>query len=94
MRSSALHTYGPIDGNNIIAMAETFKNIKSEKGPVLVHVITKKGMGYGYSEQNPAAFHGIGPFEPESGTPLSSGISYGDVMGEALCESSRPRTAG
>ncbi len=80
---------GPIDGNNIIAMAETFKNIKSEKGPVLVHVITKKGMGYEYSEQNPSAFHGIGPFEPESGTPLSSGVSYGDVMGEALCELSR-----
>lgn len=80
---------GPIDGHNIATLIETFKNIKTANGPMLIHVVTKKGMGYGHSEQNPSAFHGIGPFEPETGEPHSSGISYGDVMGRALCALAR-----
>lgn len=80
---------GPIEGHNLLALTETFKNIKTAKGPILVHVITKKGMGYEHSEQNPSAFHGIGPFETVTGEPLSSAVSYGDVMGSTLCEYAR-----
>ncbi len=79
---------GPIDGHNIEFMIETFKNIKKSDLPTLIHVITKKGKGYEFSEHDPCVFHGIGPFEVETGDSLSdkSVPSYSEVFGAALTE--------
>lgn len=79
---------GPIDGHDIGLMIETFKNIKKSDLPTLIHVITKKGKGYEFSEQDPCVFHGIGPFEVETGDSLAdkSTPSYSKVFGAALTE--------
>lgn len=77
---------GPIDGHDLGQLIETFGKIRNSGRPVLVHVITKKGKGYEFSEKDPSVFHGIGPFEQETGSPLSGGLTYSDVFGQALCE--------
>ncbi|MEW6109152.1 MAG: 1-deoxy-D-xylulose-5-phosphate synthase [Nitrospirota bacterium] len=80
---------GPIDGHNIELLAETFKRIKPSTTPTLVHVITKKGKGYEFSEKNPCIFHGVGPFELETGSQLSSpgGLTYSAAFGKFLTDS-------
>ena len=81
---------GPIDGHRLGYLIETFQNIKKMSGPILVHVITKKGKGYPPAEKNPDRFHGISPFVIETGEPKSSSKknppSYTDVFGETLCQ--------
>ena len=76
---------GPIDGHNIELLIETLKRIKSSTSPTLVHVISKKGKGYEFSEKDPCVFHGIGPFEVETGSPISSGaVSFSAAFGKCL----------
>jgi len=76
---------GPIDGHNIELLIETLKRIKSSTSPTLVHVISKKGKGYEFSEKDPCVFHGIGPFEVETGSPITSGaVSYSAAFGKCL----------
>ncbi|MBI5632742.1 MAG: 1-deoxy-D-xylulose-5-phosphate synthase [Nitrospirae bacterium] len=78
---------GPIDGHNTELLIETFNRIKSSTSPTLVHVITKKGKGYEFSEKDPCVFHGIGPFEVETGSPLSTGsVTYSAAFGASLAE--------
>jgi 1-deoxy-D-xylulose-5-phosphate synthase len=78
---------GPIDGHNIELLIETFKRIRTTPSPTLLHIITKKGKGYTFSEQNPSQFHGIGPFKLETGTTLTdAGVVYSEVFGDALAE--------
>ncbi len=79
---------GPIDGHNIELLIETFKKIKNADSPTLIHVITKKGKGYVHSEKNPCIFHGVGPFEIETGDILSDKkfLSYSEIFGYALAE--------
>lgn len=77
---------GPLDGHNIELLIETFKKVKGSNLPTLIHVITKKGKGYEPSEKDPSQFHGIGPFELETGEPLSGGITYSDVFGRSILE--------
>lgn len=78
---------GPIDGHNTDLLIETLNRIKSSTLPTLVHVITKKGKGYEFSEKDPCVFHGIGPFEVETGSPLSSGsVTYSAAFGAAVTE--------
>ncbi|MBI5849168.1 MAG: 1-deoxy-D-xylulose-5-phosphate synthase [Nitrospirae bacterium] len=78
---------GPIDGHNTELLIETLNRIKSSTSPTLVHVITKKGKGYEFSEKDPCVFHGIGPFEVETGSPLSTGsVTYSAAFGAALTE--------
>jgi len=78
---------GPIDGHNIELLIGTLKRIKTASSPTLIHVITKKGKGYAFSEKNPSLFHGIGPFNLETGAPLNeSGSTYSEVFGDALTE--------
>lgn len=77
---------GPIDGHNIELLIETFKKIKTADAPTLVHVITKKGKGYEFSEKDPCVFHGVGPFEVETGDMISDKKipSYSEAFGEIL----------
>src|SRR5512136_2065993 len=88
-----LQYIGPIDGHRLDYLIETFQNIKKLRGPMLVHVITKKGKGYAPAEKNPSHFHGVVPFRVETGEPRSpSGgnpLSYTEVFGETLCELAR-----
>jgi|MudIll2142460700_1097286.scaffolds.fasta_scaffold17978_2 1-deoxy-D-xylulose-5-phosphate synthase len=79
---------GPIDGHNTELLIETLKRIKSSTSPTLIHVITKKGKGYEFSEKNPCGFHGVGPFELETGSQISStaNITYGETFGNFLSD--------
>jgi 1-deoxy-D-xylulose-5-phosphate synthase len=79
---------GPIDGHNLPAIRDTMNTAKQLEGPVLVHVITKKGKGYGPAERNPDKFHGIGPFEIATGQPAAKATvpTYTEVFGKTLVE--------
>lgn len=77
---------GPIDGHNLHDVVEALQLAKTSPDPVLVHVMTKKGKGYKNAEKDPNKFHGIGPFNPETGALLSSGgLTYSKVFGQT-CE--------
>jgi len=77
---------GPIDGHNIPGMKAVFKSAKQLKGPVLVHVVTSKGKGYLPAEKNPDTFHGVGPFDPETGKVIKKEgpPTYTKVFGDTL----------
>ena len=77
---------GPVDGSNIKAMRRAFAEAKRVRGPVLVHVLTKKGNGYVPAERHPARFHGITPFDIETGVPLhkQSKAHYTDVFSTVM----------
>lgn len=78
---------GPVDGHNIEKLENILKIAKEVKGPVLVHIITKKGKGYKFAEENPDKFHGISPFNTETGEKLApSKKDYSKVFGEKLIE--------
>lgn len=77
---------GPVDGHNIEDMEHLFEKVKNFNGPVLIHVLTKKGKGYSYAEDNPSKFHGIGAFNKETGEVLKSSIGYSKIFGNKLCE--------
>ncbi len=78
---------GPINGHDIALTKTVLKRAQNSHGPVIVHVITRKGKGYGPAEENPDKFHGVGPFEIETGaTPVQKGVSYTEVFGKTLCE--------
>ena len=82
------YTYlGPVDGNNIQDVEEVLKQSKTCKGPVLVHVITKKGKGYKPAEKNPSKFHGTSPFNVKNGEALKpKSKDYSKVFGDKLLE--------
>ena len=76
---------GPIDGHDIKAMAEVFIKAKEIEGPVIIHVITQKGKGYTLAEESPSKYHGIGPFDLESGElNVSPKNNYSKAFGKAL----------
>ncbi len=78
---------GPIQGHNLTQLLEVLENVRSLEGPVLVHVMTTKGKGYRPAEENPGQFHGIGPFDLQTGkakgskgAPPSYTAVFGDTM--------------
>ena len=77
---------GPVNGHNIGDMEDLFRRALLLDEPVLVHVITKKGKGYEPAEKMPQKFHGVGPFEKETGEIASKIGSYSEVFGNKLCE--------
>ena len=79
---------GPVDGSNIKEMVRVFNEAKRVDGPVLVHVMTKKGAGYLPAENNPSRFHGAEPFDIETGLPLKKKekSSYTDIIAQAMCK--------
>ncbi len=77
---------GPIDGHDIEQLCSGLEAAKKINGPVLLHVITTKGKGYGHAEKSPSVFHGISRFDVDTGEPISSGGSFSDKFGEYLCE--------
>lgn len=79
---------GPIDGHNYNELCKVLYSCKHIKGPVLLHVITKKGKGYPLAEKYPDKFHGVNPFKVDTGKPLtpSKEESYSEIVGNTLVE--------
>ncbi|MDI6731473.1 MAG: 1-deoxy-D-xylulose-5-phosphate synthase [Candidatus Margulisbacteria bacterium] len=89
--------FGPIDGHNIPLIMSTLQHAKEVEGPVIIHVLTKKGKGYPPAEKEPSRFHGTGPFEIISGKPLNgNGRSYTSVFGDTIVKIAEkdPRIVG
>ena len=70
--------FGPLDGHDLPLLVKTLKNLSLLKGPLLLHVVTKKGKGYPPAEKDPVRFHGLGPFDEPSGAAIAtpSGQTY------------------
>jgi 1-deoxy-D-xylulose-5-phosphate synthase len=83
--------FGPFDGHDLPLLIKTLKNIKTIKGPILLHVFTKKGKGYAPAEKDPVRFHGTGPFVLETGDAASKSAekSYTEVFSDTLVELAR-----
>ena len=79
---------GPVDGHDVRRLVRVLHEARRVNHAVLVHVITKKGKGYGPAEENPSRFHGTGPFEIESGAPKdkSTEDSYTDVFSKVMAD--------
>ena len=78
---------GPVDGHDLPGLISLLTSAKELNEPVLVHVVTKKGHGYRFAEEDPAKFHGIGKFNPETGITLSPKVkTFSDSFGETMIE--------
>ena len=77
---------GPVDGHDIFSVMQAVNRAKVMDGPILIHVLTKKGKGYPIAENNPERFHGIEPFDIKTGRPLKkkTAESYTDVFSRTL----------
>ena len=77
---------GPIDGHDLDRLVHVLSWARELRCPVVVHVKTVKGKGYSFAEQNPDKFHGVGPFDPETGIlRKSGGDDFSAVFGKTLC---------
>lgn len=77
---------GPIDGHNIEELETIFRKAKNIDEPVLIHVVTKKGKGYKFAEETPEKYHGVSPFNINTGVVSSITKTYSSVFGDKLCE--------
>lgn len=77
---------GPVDGHDTLELIEIFNNAKAMKGPILIHVKTKKGKGYTWAEEKPSSFHGVSPFNIHTGKSKSIAAheSFSDAFGRNL----------
>ena len=77
---------GPVDGHNMRQMMKLFNEAKRVEGPVVVHVLTQKGKGYGPASAHPDRFHGTGPFDIQTGKALQkkTAPSYTDIFSEKM----------
>lgn len=82
--------YGPVDGHDMDSLVSVLQNLREVKGPVFLHVVTKKGHGYKFAEEDPLALHAVTPFDPATGKSLKSSKSnrptYTAVFGQWLCD--------
>jgi len=81
---------GPLQGHDMRMLTNVFQQTRELEGPILVHVLTKKGKGYAPAETNPTFYHGVGCFEPETGAARKFAAcslpSYTEVFGSTLCK--------
>lgn len=81
--------YGPVDGHDLEHLVEVLEVAKATPGPVIIHVITKKGKGYEPAEKSPNKFHGTGPFDIATGKKITkpgAPVTYTEVFGKTLVE--------
>ena len=81
--------YGPVDGHDLEHLVEVLEVAKETPGPVIIHVITKKGKGYEPAEKSPNKFHGTGPFDIATGkkfTKPGAPVTYTEVFGKTLVD--------
>ena len=88
-----LNYTGPIDGHNLEVLIDTLTNVKRLEGPQFLHVVTKKGQGYAFAEDDPIAYHGPGRFDPGVGLAKPAPApdakprpTYTQVFGDWLCD--------
>ncbi|MDE1154931.1 MAG: 1-deoxy-D-xylulose-5-phosphate synthase [Acidobacteriaceae bacterium] len=80
-----LSYYGPIDGHNLPMLIETFKFLKTQNRPVVLHALTQKGRGFQPALEKVKKFHGLGPYDPETGETKPTGQkTYSEVFAESL----------
>lgn len=79
---------GPIDGHDLPLLLDTLSNMRALKGPRFLHVVTQKGHGYAPAEAAPVAYHGVTPFNPDTGKPdkKAGGLTYTKVFSDWLCD--------
>ena len=84
--SFGFHYLGPVDGRDIASMERIFERAQNLDEPVLIHVVTQKGKGFKYAEENPTMLHGTPPFDIATGEPLKpSQNGMSSVAGDELC---------
>lgn len=78
--------FGPVNGNDINEMIEVLENLKDVKGPVMLHVVTKKGKGYKPAEEKPTQYHGVGIFDVDTGDSIgkSHSVTFTQAFSDAL----------
>jgi 1-deoxy-D-xylulose-5-phosphate synthase len=80
-----LSYFGPIDGHNLPLLIETFKFLKTQNKPVVLHAITQKGRGFRPALEGQKKFHGLGPYHPETGETKPAGQkTYSEIFAETL----------
>lgn len=84
---------GPIDGHDLPGLIETLRNLKAIQGPRFLHVVTQKGKGYDPAEGDPSFYHGVTPFDPETGQSSKlkrsgndSTVTFTKVFGDWICD--------
>ena len=78
---------GPVDGNNLAGMTALLRLAKGMKKPVVIHVFTQKGKGYGPAEEAPDLYHGVGPFDPAAGIVTGNASqTFSDAFGRTMVE--------
>ena len=78
---------GPVDGHDVENLIALLRIAKDMKRPVLLHVMTKKGKGYGPAEEHPKLFHGVGKFDPITGeVPKKNVATFSDAFGSIMCK--------
>ncbi|HEY9126650.1 MAG TPA: 1-deoxy-D-xylulose-5-phosphate synthase [Acidobacteriaceae bacterium] len=79
--------YGPIDGHNLPLLIETFRFLKTENRPVLLHILTQKGKGYQPAIEKAKKFHGLGPYDPATGETKPAALqTYSEVFANTLVQ--------
>jgi 1-deoxy-D-xylulose-5-phosphate synthase len=81
-----LEYFGPIDGHNLPLLVESFKFLKSLNHPVLLHVLTQKGRGFQPAIDGQKKFHGLGPYDPETGMTATAVPTYSEVFANTLAD--------
>ncbi len=84
-----LRYFGPIDGHDFQHLLPVLENCKSLSGPLIIHVLTRKGLGYTPAEKDPETWHGLGPYDRQHGVPITDAThvpSYTEVFADTLCE--------
>lgn len=76
---------GPIDGHDVTRLEEALRYAREIGRPVLLHVLTEKGKGYSFAEQQPDLYHGVSPFDPKIGIQNKGKRDFSAVFGESLC---------
>lgn len=82
---------GPIDGHDLETLVATLKNMRELRGPRLLHVVTQKGRGYEPAEDDPCVYHGVTPFDPDTGKmeKKEGGQTFTQVFGDWLCDTAK-----
>jgi 1-deoxy-D-xylulose-5-phosphate synthase len=81
-----LQYFGPIDGHNLPLLVETFQFLKKEDRPVLLHILTEKGRGFQPALDGQKKFHGLGPYDPETGKTLAGQATYSESFAKTLVQ--------
>ncbi|MGH8502820.1 MAG: 1-deoxy-D-xylulose-5-phosphate synthase [Gammaproteobacteria bacterium] len=81
--------FGPVDGHDLPSLVRTLENLKDNKGPRLLHIVTRKGKGYAAAEADPVKYHAVSKFDPSTGVLPSKAVAkptYTQVFGDWLCD--------